>query len=426
MKKKQLNIGLVGLGVVGSSGAKILKNNQNLIAARAGCNIVIKKAAIKNIAKAREGFDFPITNNVKEVLEDKDIDIIVELAGGVEEAFNIAQQALKKSKAFVTANKAMLAYHRYELEQIAGNLPIGFEASVAGGIPIIKALRDGLGANHILSIYGIINGTCNYILTKMKNEGVEYQEVLKEAQKLGYAENDPSFDVEGFDCVHKLLILASIAYGINAKPEEVLTQGITEITQEDITFAKEFGYHLKLLGIAKKNGEEVELRVHPTFLPQDAMIGKVDGVMNAISVVGDNVGETLYYGAGAGGDATASAVISDIIEIARTKSSPMLGFKNSIDKDLHLKPFLQISSAYYLRILVLDKPGVLAQIATILGEEGISINTCLQSPSKLKNHSTLLLSTHTCTESKIRNALEKIHNLEVTQDKPVMIRIEKP
>ncbi|WP_104721751.1 homoserine dehydrogenase [Helicobacter mesocricetorum] len=426
MEKKQLNIGLIGLGVVGSSVAKILKNNQELIAARAGCNIIVKSGVVRDISKARGDFDFPITARVEDVLEDKEIDIVVELAGGVEVAFEIAKKALFASKPLVTANKAMLAYHRYELEQIAGNLPIGFEASVAGGIPIIKALRDGLGANHILSIYGIINGTCNYILTRMKNEGVEYQKVLQKAQELGYAESDPSFDVEGFDCVHKLLILASIAYGINAKPEDVLTQGITEITQEDIAFAKEFGYHLKLLGIAKKSGEEVELRVHPTFLPKEAMIGKVDGVMNAISVVGDSVGETLYYGAGAGGDATASAVISDIIEIARTKSSPMLGFKNPFEKDLKLKPIAQISSAYYLRILVLDKSGVLAKIATILGEEDISIETFLQRPSKVQNHSILLLTTHICIESKIKIALKKIEDLEVTKAKPVMIRIEKP
>lgn len=232
----------------------------------------------------------------------------------------------------------MLAYHRYDLQKIAGDLPIGFEASVAGGIPIIKALRDGLGANHILSICGIINGTCNYILTQMKEQNISFEEALKEAQKLGYAESDPSFDIGGFDAAHKLLILASIAYGIDAKPEDILIEGITQITQEDIDFAKEFGYNLKLLGIAKKDKESIELRIHPTLLPQNAMIGKVDGVMNAISVVGDNVGETLFYGAGAGGNATASAVISDIIEIARTKSSPMLGFKTSIEKISHSNP----------------------------------------------------------------------------------------
>ena len=423
--KKQLNIGIIGLGVVGSSVAKILKENQDLIAARAGCQIIIKKGVVKNLSKSREIFDFPITNEVESILEDPEIDIIVELAGGVQEPFEIAKKALYHSKAFITANKAMLAYHRYDLQKIAGDLPIGFEASVAGGIPIIKALRDGLGANHILSICGIINWTCNYILTQMKEQNLSFEEALKEAQELGYAESDPSFDIGGYDAAHKLLILASIAYGIDAKPEDILIEGITQITQEDIDFAKEFGYNLKLLGIAKKDKESVELRIHPTLLPQNAMIGKVDGVMNAISVVGDNVGETLFYGAGAGGNATASAVISDIIEIARTKSSPMLGFKSSIEKNLTLKPIAEIQSAYYLRIIVLDKPGVLAQITTILGQQEISIDTFLQRKAKNKNHSTLLLSTHTCLESKIQIAIEKINNLEITQEKPVMIRIEK-
>ena len=421
---KQLTLGVIGLGTVGSSVARILKDNQALIAARSGYTIVIKQGVVKDLSKSRQIFDFPITNDVDSVLDDPEIDIVVELTGGVDTPFEIAKKALHNSKAFVTANKAMLAYHRYELQKIAGDLPIGFEASVAGGIPIIKALRDGLGANHILNIRGIINGTCNFILTKMKEQGVEYQEVLQEAQDLGYAEADPTFDVGGFDAAHKLLILASIAYGIDAKPEDVLIEGITQITQEDIAFAKEFGYHLKLLGIAKKDGDEIELRVHPTLLPKDAMIGKVDGVMNAISVVGDYVGETLYYGAGAGGNATASAVISDIIEIARTKSSPMLGFKTPSDK-LRLKPLEKIISAYYLRILVLDKPGVLAKIATIFGEVGISIDTFLQRKAKNKNHSTLLLSTHSCSEAEIRVALQRIGDLEVVQTTPVMIRIEK-
>lgn len=421
---KELSIGIIGLGVVGSSVARILKENQSLIASRAGCAIRIKKGAVKNLTKSREIFDFPITNVVDEILDDPDIDIVVELTGGVDAPFVIAKKALKNSKALVTANKAMLAYHRYALQQIAGDLPIGFEASVAGGIPIIKALRDGLGANHILSIRGIINGTCNYILTKMKDFGAEFNAALKEAQELGYAEADPTFDIGGFDAAHKLLILASIAYGIDARPDDILIEGIAQITQEDIAFAKEFGYHLKLLGIAKKDGDFIELRVHPTFLPQEAMLGKVDGVMNAISVVGDCVGETLYYGAGAGGEATASAVISDIIEIARTKSSPMLGFKTT-SHALKLKPIANVTSAYYLRLLVLDKPGVLAQIAKIFGAAGISIDTFLQRNAKDKYHSILLLSTHTCTEADIQYAMECINALEVVKAAPVMIRIEK-
>ncbi|MDD6054976.1 MAG: homoserine dehydrogenase [Helicobacteraceae bacterium] len=419
-----LKVGIIGLGTVGSSVANILDKNKDLIKARAGCEISIKKGVVRDLSKSREIFNFPITNSVDEVLDDPEIDIIVELTGGVDVPFAIAKRALKNSKALVTANKAMLAYHRYELQQIAGDLPIGFEASVAGGIPIIKALRDGLGANHILKISGIINGTCNFILSKMQESDCDFKSVLKEAQELGYAEADPSFDVGGFDAAHKLLILASIAYGVDARPEHVLIEGIEQITQEDIAFAKEFGYHLKLLGIAKKDGDFIELRVHPTFLPESAMLGKVDGVMNAISVVGDCVGETLYYGAGAGGNATASAVISDLIEIARAKSTPMLGFKN-LNTTLKLKPLDEIKSAYYLRLLVLDRPGVLAQIATIFGEVGISIDTFLQRNAKEKNNSILLLSTHTCSEANIKEAILKISKLEVVKEKPVMIRIEK-
>ena len=423
--QKQLNIGIIGLGTVGSSVAKILKENQNLISARAGSKIIIKCGVVKDLSKSREIFDFPITNDIDTILEDPEIDIVVELTGGVDLPFEIAKRALRNSKAFITANKAMLAYHRYDLQKIAGDLPIGFEASVAGGIPIIKALRDGLAANHILCICGILNGTCNYILTKMKNEGAQYADALKEAQDLGYAEANPTFDVEGFDSAHKLLILASIAYGIDAKPEDILIEGISQISQDDLAFAKEFGYNLKLLGIAKKDKDSVELRVHPTLLTQEQMIGKVDGVMNAISVVGDSVGETLYYGAGAGGDATASAVISDIIETARTKSSPMLGFKTSIEKGLKLKPISEIKSAYYLRIEAQDKSGVLAQIATIFSECGISIDTLLQKQAQKQNCATLLLSTHICKESQINTAINKITELKAVQNKPAMIRIKK-
>lgn len=423
--QKQLNIGIIGLGTVGSSVAKILEKNQNLISARAGTKIVIKRAVVKDLNKNRENFSFPISNDIDSLLNDDEIDIIVELTGGVDLPFEIAKKALRNSKAFITANKAMLAYHRYDLQRIAGDLPIGFEASVAGGIPIIKALRDGLAANHILCICGILNGTCNYILTQMKDEGTQYADALKEAQDLGYAEANPTFDVEGFDAAHKLLILASIAYGIDAKPEDILIEGISQISQDDLAFAKEFGYNLKLLGIAKKDKDSVELRVHPTFLPKEQMIGKVDGVMNAISVVGDSVGETLYYGAGAGGDATASAVISDIIETARTKSSPMLGFKTSIEKDLRLKAISEIKSAYYLRIKAQDKSGVLAQIATIFSECEISIDTLLQRQSKEPHCATLLLSTHICKESQIKMAIDKITELKAVHSKPKMIRIQK-
>ena len=300
-----LNVGIVGIGTVGSSVCQILEENKNIITARAGVQIIPTIAVVKNLSKKRNNINIKLTSNVDELLDDDNIDIIVELMGGIKEAYYVVKKALQKGKAVVTANKALLAYHRYELQELAQNTIFEYEAAVAGGIPIINALRDGLSANHIKSIRGVINGTCNYILDKMIKENIPYNIVLKEAQELGYAEADPLFDVGGFDTAHKLLILASIAYGIDAKPEDILIEGIENITNEDILFAKEFNYSLKLLGIAKKKEYKVELRVHSVLIPNSQMIAKVDGVMNAISVVGDKVGETLYYGAGAGGYATA-------------------------------------------------------------------------------------------------------------------------
>lgn len=423
MNNKPLKIGIIGVGVVGSSVAKILEKNAAVIKARAGRDIIIKAGVVRDLNK-NYSVNFPLFDNIDILLNDPEIDVILELMGGIELPFEIAKKALLLKKSFVTANKAMLAYHRYELQKIAGNIPIGFEASVAGGIPIIKALRDGLGANHINGIVGILNGTCNFILTKMFKEGASYETTLKDAQNLGYAESNPTFDVEGIDAAHKLLILASIAYGINAKPEDILIEGITAITQNDIDFAKEFGYSLKLLGIAKKEGNEVELRVHPALVAENAMIGKVDGVMNAVSVVGDCVGETLYYGAGAGGDPTASAVISDLIAIARSNHSPMLGFKESLESGLSLKDKGNIQSSYYARLETLDKPGVLAQITQIFSQKNISIDTFLQ---KKLTHSSALLSfaTHECKESQIQEAMKEISNLNIVLKKPAMIRILK-
>ncbi|MCF6200794.1 MAG: homoserine dehydrogenase, partial [Hydrogenimonas sp.] len=386
--------------------------------------IVVKKGVVRNLSK-RRGVDIPLTDNVDEVLDDPEIDIVVELMGGVEEPYRVVQKALSNKKAVVTANKALLAYHRYELQETAGEIPFEFEASVAGGIPIIKALREGLSANHIESITGIINGTANYILTKMMDEGVDFEPVLKEAQELGYAEADPTFDIGGFDAAHKLLILASIAYGIDAKPEDILIEGIESITQADIGFAKEFGYTIKLLGIAKKVGNFVELRVHPALVPQDRMIAKVDGVMNGVSVIGDKVGETMYYGPGAGGDATASAVISDIIAIARGgKSSPMLGFKRALESGLSLLDRESIVSKYYIRLKVEDRPGVLAKISRVMGEQKISIETMLQRPGEGESAS-LLLATHECEERAMQEALKHLFELESVLERPVMIRMEE-
>jgi homoserine dehydrogenase len=418
-----IQVGIIGVGTVGESVAQILEANRDIISARAGKEIVVKKGVVRNLSKKRN-IDIPLTTDVDEVLNDPEIDIVVELMGGVEEPYRVVQKALQNGKAVVTANKALLAYHRYELQETAGELPFEFEASVAGGIPIIKALREGLSANHIESIKGIINGTSNYILTKMMHEDVDFDEVLKEAQELGYAEADPTFDIGGFDAAHKLLILASIAYGIDAKPEDILIEGIEQITQDDISFAKEFGYTIKLLGIAKKVGEFVELRVHPALVPQSEMIAKVDGVMNGISVNGDKVGETMYYGPGAGGNATASAVISDIIAIARGgKASPMLGFQRPLESGLKLMDRDAIVSKYYLRLKVADKPGVLAKVSQVMGEQNISIETMLQKPGK-GEAATLLLATYACEERAMQKAIDALMALESVKERPVMIRME--
>jgi homoserine dehydrogenase len=426
-----LKIGIVGVGTVGTSVINILKSNSDIITARAGKEIVPVIGVVHNTDKKRD-VDIRITDDINELLDDESIDIVVELMGGVETAREIVKKALQKGKAVVTANKALLAYHRYELQQIAeecGDIAFEFEASVAGGIPIINALREGLSANHIESIKGIMNGTCNYMLTKMTDEGVEYDTILKEAQELGYAEADPTFDVGGFDAAHKLLILASIAYGIDAKPENILIEGIENITKADIDFAKEFGYALKLLTVAKKCGNEVELRVHPVLISKDEMIAKVDGVMNGISVIGDKVGETMYYGPGAGGDATASAVIANLVDIARRgKGSPMLGFKKPLEGALKLADTDNIVSKYYLRLKVEDKAGVLAAVSTILGKYDISVETMLQKPANNSNddttEATLLFSTHTCKESDIKNAMNELNTSEFIHDKIVMIRID--
>lgn len=418
-----IKVGIIGVGTVGTSVAEILRDNADVISARAGVDIVVKSGVVKNLNKDR-GLDIIITDNVDDILDDKEIDIVVELMGGVDEPFEVVKKALNAGKAVVTANKALLAYHRYELQTIAKDIAFEYEASVAGGIPIITALRDGLSANHIESIMGIMNGTCNYMMTKMTNEGVSYDAILKESQDLGYAEADPSFDVGGFDAAHKLLILASIAYGIDAKPEDILIEGIDKVRSEDIAFAKEFGYAIKLLGIAKKDANEVELRVHACLIKQDEMIAKIDGVMNAISVVGDKVGETLYYGPGAGGDATASAVVANIIDIARSgKSTPMLGFNRPMEgSKLTLKPTDDINSKYYLRISVSDRAGVLARVTKLFEDNQISVETMLQRPST-SGSANLLISTHIALEKDVQKLIKELEAQDFVNATPVMIRI---
>jgi homoserine dehydrogenase len=418
-----MNIGIIGVGTVGQSVCKILKQNKNIITARAGVELVVKKGVVKNLSKPRD-VSIKLSTDPDDILHDPDIDIVVELMGGVEDAFVVVKKALKNGKAVVTANKALLAYHRYELQECAGELAFEYEAAVAGGIPIITALRDGLGANHILSIKGIMNGTTNYMLDAMINDGVDYDTILKKAQDLGYAEADPTFDVGGGDAAHKLLILASIAYGIDAKPEDILIEGIENIQKEDIQFAKEFNYSLKLLGIAKKIGGNVELRVHPVLIPNHKMIAKIDGVMNGISVVGDMVGETLYYGAGAGGDATASAVVANIIDIARRgKGSPMLGFNRPLEENLNLIPKQNIRTKYYIRLDVANQAGVLLAISEILSKNNISIETMLQN-QKNNQRANLLLSIYETSEKDINDAIDDIKKLKFVDENISKIRIE--
>jgi len=416
-----IKIGIVGVGTVGESVVKILEDNKDIIRARSGKEIVVKSGVVRDLSKKRD-VKIKLTDNYLDVTTDDEIDIVVELMGGVDNAYKVVKSAIENGKAVVTANKALLAYHRFELQKLTDK-PFEYEASVAGGIPIIKALREGLSANHIETIKGIINGTCNYMLTEMKN-GADYDEILKIAQDLGYAEADPTFDVGGFDAGHKLLILASIAYNIDAKPDDILIEGIENISNIDMEFAKEFGYEIKLLGIAKKDGDFIELRVHPTLVPISQMIAKVDGVMNAVSVVGDKVGETLYYGAGAGGDATASAVVSDIISIVRGSTAPMLGFKKPLeDGEFKLRDKNDIKSRYYLRIAVVDEVGVLEKITSILAKNSISINNFLQKDSE--GFVKVLLSTHEAIEKNIQTAISEIEGLDFVKKDIVLIRIEK-
>ena len=426
----KLVLGMVGFGVVGSSVLKAILANGEIINARAGKQIVLKTIIVRDEMKARKKLNelnanVALSTNVDEILQDSEIDVVIELMGGVEFAYTIAQRALKAKKAFITANKAMLAYHRSDIAPLASGLPVGFEASVCGGIPIIRVLKDGLSANHILAIRGILNGTSNYILTQMQQFGKNFATALKEAQNLGYAEADPSLDINGGDAGHKLLILASLAYGIHAMPEDILIEGIADITPDDMEFANEFGYVIKLLGIAKKQNDEVELRVHPSMIKKESMISKVDGVMNGISVIGDYVGESMYYGAGAGGEATASSVISDIIAIARGESAAMLGFSRPLEEGkLKLKDKGEIYSRYYIRLYVRDKPGVLGQVSQILGRHNISIGAFLQKETDKKNIATMLFSTHHCFEREINHALCELKQIESITQKPFKMRLE--
>lgn len=427
-----MKIAILGLGTVGKGVLDVLVNNQKIITARAGEQIIPVAALVRDLAKAKEAIkaydlaNFTLSTNADEILMRDDIDVFVELIGGVDLPRELISTLLKRKKPVVTANKALLAYHRSELEMLAGDTPFGFEASVAGGIPIIKALREGLSANHIEQITGILNGTSNYILTNMMKDGLAFKDALLSAQKLGYAEADPSFDIGGFDAAHKLLILASIAYKLNAKPDDILIEGIENISSDDIYFAQEFGYAIKLLAIAKKSAQSLELRVHPALLEHSKMIAKVDGVMNAVSVWGDCVGESMYYGAGAGAKPTASAVISDLIDIARKIKSPMLGYKDTnLQSGLSLVRSDDLMSKFYLRLRVHDELGVIAKITNIMSQNELSIDSFLQKPNSSKADTTVYFTTHTCKQANVLKSLELIGRENFVVSKPFMIRIEK-
>ncbi|HEC1746122.1 TPA: homoserine dehydrogenase [Campylobacter lari] len=416
-----MKIAILGYGTVGSAVVETLLKNQDLIKARCDEEIIPVIALARN---PKPNALIPVVNDIDEVLEREDIDVFVELMGGIDLPFEIISKILKRKKSVVTANKALLAYHRYELEKLAQDTAFGYEASVAGGIPIIKILKEGLSANNIVSIKGILNGTSNYILSKMTEDNAKFQEVLKKAQDLGYAEADPAFDIEGFDAAHKLLILANIAYGLRVKPEDILIEGVSKVSDEDIYFAKEFEYTIKHLGIAKIKDEKIELRVHPAMLSKDKILAKVDGVMNAISVDGDILGESLYYGPGAGGKATASAVIADLIDIARKeKNSAIFGYLNDTSYKLLNKD--EIYTRYYLRLKVLDKIGVLSKITQLMSEHQISIDTFLQKPKKEKQDcSTLFFITHQTYEKNIQILIQKLKEQEFVKDDVFMMRIE--
>jgi homoserine dehydrogenase len=429
LKKDVINVGIIGFGTVGSGTVRILLGNGEMLRRRLGFPVALRRVADKDTGRDR-GIALPqgmLVADAEAVLEDPEVDIVVELIGGMRPAKDFLLRAIRGGKHVVTANKALLATEGEEIfsEAREKGVSVGFEASVAGGIPIIKVLREGLVANRILYVFGIINGTANYILTKMTDEGWEFSEALRDAQRLGYAEADPTFDVEGIDSAHKLTILASLAYGIPLSFKEVYTEGITKITPMDIEFARELGYKIKLLAITKYVDGEVEMRVHPTMLPREYLISKVDGVYNAVYVAGDAVGETLYYGRGAGDMPTASAVVSDIADIARNimagAEKPSMGRGES---PLRVRKMQDIRSMYYFRFTALDRPGVLSKISGILGDNDISIASVIQKGRRVGGAVPVIILTHMAREKDILRAVQEIDRLPVVAERTFFIRVE--
>lgn len=431
-----VKVGLLGLGTVGGGTVSVLSRNAEEIARRAGRGIQISHAAAKEYnADAITGLDKieTISDDAFAVVDDPEVEIIIELIGGYSPAKELVLAAIENGKHVVTANKALIAVHGNEIFAAAQKkgVTVAFEAAVAGGIPIIKAMREGLAANQIQWAAGIINGTCNFILTEMSEKGRDFNSVLKEAQELGYAEADPSFDVEGIDAAHKLTIIGSIAFGIPLQFEKTYIEGITTIEQQDVIYAAELGYRIKHLGITRKTENGIEMRVHPTLIPHRRLIANVDGVMNAVLVKGDAVGPTLYYGAGAGSEPTASAVIADVIDIVRALTSdpenrvPHLAFQPNELSDTSILPMEEVETAYYLRMQAIDRPGVLAEVTAILGDLGISIEAILQKePEEGASHVPIIFLTQRVQEKNMNEAIEKIKNLDVIEGDITRIRME--
>ncbi len=432
---KPVNIGLLGLGTVGGGTARVLANNAAEIARRAGREIQLIHAAARGLGGSKpEGTEnISITEDAFEVVNNPEVDIVVELIGGESPALELVLQSIENGKHVVTANKALIAKHGNQIFAAAQarGVVVAFEAAVAGGIPIIKAIREGLSANHIQWIAGIINGTGNFILTEMRDKGRDFEDVLKEAQALGYAEADPTFDVEGIDAAHKLSILCSIAFGVPLQFDKVYTEGISKVSQEDVTYASELGYRIKHLGITRLTGQGIEMRVHPTLIPERRLIANVDGVMNAVLVMADKLGPSLYYGAGAGADPTASAVVADIVDVARDLTTdpdnrvPHLAFQPDRINDTPILSMEDVVTAYYLRMSAQDKPGVMADITRIMGEAGISIEAILQKePAAGASTANIIMLTQRIREAQMNQAIAAIQALAAVSGEVTRIRVE--
>jgi homoserine dehydrogenase len=433
---RPINAGLLGIGTVGGGTWEVLKRNADEIRRRAGRAIRIARVADKDLKKARKLVDGKaiLHGNAWEVVRAPDIDIVIELIGGTGIAKDLVLEAIAQGKHVVTANKALLAKHGNRIFAAAQkkNVMVAFEASVGGGIPIIKALREGLAANRIEWIAGIINGTSNFILSEMRDKGLPFDTVLGEAQRMGYAEADPTFDIEGIDAAHKLTILSALAFGIPMQFAKAYTEGISKLTQADIGYAEELGYRIKLLGITRRAKKGIELRVHPTLVPARRLIANVEGVMNGILVKGDAVGATMYYGAGAGSQPTASAVVADLLDVTRLITAdpehrvPHLAFQPDQLSDVPILPIGEVETSYYLRMRVLDKPGVLARITRILADSRISIDAMVQKePGEGEQRVDIVMLTHRAVEKNVDKAMARIERLPTVVGKVTRIRLEE-